>query len=245
MKNDLDLVIAALEAEKKSLQRMIKQSTSEHDHLVAYHHSEALLRLNHHLGILYSFRDPFYNQRQELERQEKFLMKKPKDIKDYLWKSIVKRHSKELEERKFELEEKKKNKIAFNDSQQIDDLLFALHDRKIDAFKIVLDLYDYGEVLFTREANILLIAVKLSEEYENSNEPCEDDADFILDNRIPNPLKGLGFEYHTHKRSYIYRYDLTNFKDAIDIKIFLSRLFFDVFGIRSVIQSMIVNYPET
>ena len=44
MKNDLDLVIAALEAEKKSLQRMIKQSTAEYDYLLAHYHSEALIQ---------------------------------------------------------------------------------------------------------------------------------------------------------------------------------------------------------
>ncbi|HVV54299.1 MAG TPA: hypothetical protein VHC47_03180 [Mucilaginibacter sp.] len=234
MKNDLDLVIDAFETEKKALQRMIKQSAWEHDHLIAYHHSEALLRLNRHLHILYSFRDPFHNERQELNRQGKFLRNKPKDIKHRLWKFVVETHSKEIEERKLELEAKQK-KNSFNDTQEIDDLLFAIAEGSIKTFKIIVPLYDDAELQFTREGALLLICINLYEPYEE---------DFILDNRIPDPLKGLGFEFNADKRSYVYQCNLTNFKDATDIKILLSRLFFDVFNGYDVRQSATLKYHE-
>ncbi len=42
VKPQLDLLIAHLEAERKSLKRMIKEAASEGDNLIVYYHSEAL-----------------------------------------------------------------------------------------------------------------------------------------------------------------------------------------------------------
>ena len=58
IKPDLDLLIGALEKEQRSLKKMIGQAAAEHDHLIVYYHSEALLDLNRQLGVLYSFKEP-------------------------------------------------------------------------------------------------------------------------------------------------------------------------------------------
>jgi hypothetical protein len=233
MKNDLNLVISALEAEKRTLQKMIKQSAAEHDNLIVYYHSETLLELNHHLGVLYSFRDPLHDQQENLKRQERFLKKKPKGMTNRRWEFFAERRSRELDKQKAELEEKRKEGVSFNDTQEIDDLIFATVEGKIDGFKMIVPLYDDAEVLFEREKDILVILIKPYEPH---------DADFVLNNRIPKPIAGLGFKYDMEKRAFVYQYNLANFKDAGYIKILLSRLLFDVFRVYDVKQSITLKY---
>ena len=75
VKPKLDLIIAHLEAERKSLKRMIKEANAEHDNLIVYYHSEALLELNRQLDVLYNFRDPHYNRKEQLKQQIGFWRK--------------------------------------------------------------------------------------------------------------------------------------------------------------------------
>jgi hypothetical protein len=42
-KSDLDLLISALEKEQRLLKKMIRKAQTEHDNLIVYYHSEALL----------------------------------------------------------------------------------------------------------------------------------------------------------------------------------------------------------
>jgi hypothetical protein len=233
MKQDLDLIISALEAEKRSLQKMMKNSISEYDYLIAYYHSEALIQLNNRLSILHSFKDPFYNQREELKRQKKYLRQKPEYIKDKrLWDSIKTRHLKEIEKRVSELESQESIIIPFHDNQEIDDMLFALIEGKMSGFQIAINLYEEIIIAFTVNNNFLLITINMY---------SPDDPDFVYDNRLPNPLQGLGFEFDENSNAFVYRYNLTSFKEALDIKILLARLFYDVFHIRE--QITIKYFP--
>ncbi|HTI61480.1 hypothetical protein [Mucilaginibacter sp.] len=226
MKSDLDLVIAALEAEKRSIQKMMKQSMSDYDYLIAYHHSEALIKLESRLNKLYTFKDPLHNRRQELKRQERSLKKPPEYFRKnkMLWKFFTDRQAAELKKNRLDLELESEKKVVFNDSQQIDDLIFDIVARKIDKFQIVFSIYDDDDVQITFEIDVDFLSICVN--MFNPQEP-----DFVFDGRVSNPLKGLGFKYDADKQVFVYKYNLQNFRDATEIKILLSRLFFDVFGI--------------
>ncbi|MFB9844653.1 hypothetical protein [Mucilaginibacter ginsenosidivorans] len=240
MKSDLDLVIAALEAEKRSIQKMMKQSMIDYDYLIVYHHSEALMKLESRLNKLYTFKDPLHNRRQELKRQERSLKKPPEYFRENktLWKFFTDRQIEELKKNKLDLESQSQKKVIFNDSQQIDDLIFDIVARKIDKFQIVFGIYDDDDVqiIFKTDNDFLLICINMFDPEE---------PDFVFDGRISDPLKGLGFKFDADRESFVYKYNLQNFKDATEIKILLSRLFFDVFGISGVGQLISVIYPLT
>ena len=236
MKSDLDLVIKVLEAEKKSIEKQIKKCLSENDYLISYYHSEALNQLNSRLTVLYQFKDPLYNERQNLKRLESFYKKKPDFVSDSkMWNRIKENKKEKIKKQKSEFEEKVKNiNTFFNDSQEIDDALFNLYEGKYKGFKLLLDQLDEFELVFTINSNRLRISTK---PYWDMNEP-----DFILDNRIPNPIEGLGFKFDPISYKAVYEYDMNNFKDAWPIKLLLSRLFFDVYQFYDINQSAKLVY---
>lgn len=208
MKSDLDQLIEILEAEKKSLKRQIKDCISEFDYLLAYYHSEALSELSTRLNNLYLFKDPLYNEKLhwkaiKLRTEKRYFS----EIKDKKLRSRMQERWKEriVEEEKKLREQEKKTSHFFADGQEIDDALFKLYNKECNAFQIIFG-GDYAEkiLLFSLEGNILFIELTFLE--------IHGDPDFVLDNRIPDPISGAGFNFDSERKAWIYKYDMTNLK---------------------------------
>jgi hypothetical protein len=224
MQTDLDLLIAALEAEQKTLKRQIKEYAAEADYLLAHYHSQALMELNSRLRNLYLFKDPLYAERKHWEDAVSRLKKmQPQYVKDKnMWKRRKARMSQRFANELAQIKEKEKYiNHFFIDGQEIDDALFDLYKEKCNAFKLI-NADDQIGLIFSIKENWLIIELELKTEYDF--EP-----DFSVNSKVYNIFKGTGLNYSSKNNNWFYRYDMTDFKDAWPIKVFLSHLIFDVF----------------
>ncbi|BAU53304.1 hypothetical protein [Mucilaginibacter gotjawali] len=226
MKSDLDSLIELLEAEKQFLKTCIKDNTQEWEYLHAHYHSKALFKLNGELRILKKLKDPFYDEKLELERSIEIFKKRDK-MELYLpadsyYEKLIKEYIDKLEK----LNERKSE--PFYDDQKIDDALFNLLEKTNVGFVLYLGAKDNLSFTFELSAdNILEISLSVKNVL-NVDYFFGDDAD---DDEIGplNKFKGLGFSLNHTGNKLIYKYDMSGFKEASAIKILLSRAIYDIF----------------
>jgi hypothetical protein len=224
--NKLNLIITHLEAERKSLKRMIKEASSEGDNLIVYYHQEALAKLESHLDVFYSFRDPDYHKKNSLKRYILYLKKYKeskigKNFRDYLKQSTQNRINKTMTELQNLIDNPTTK--SYSQTSHLDHALLELFEKKIKSFKLVIN-EEVGFVLvFKMKKKILFIEFDIKIEFYEQ--------DFILNERIPNPLKGFSFELNQERKKYIRTLNFDSTNEIPQIKIWLSHFLIDFCGI--------------
>jgi hypothetical protein len=220
-KSDLDLLISALEKEQHSLKKMIRQAAAEHDNLIVYYHSEALLDLNRHLRVLYSFKDSYFEQKEDLKRQIKawrsgyYMEKLTPELRD--------RMQKRNEEKAMELEKQLQQLIDIPQSQSlpqthfIDEALAALYEKRCRTFQLLMGEEDdlHLRITFRIRKKTLTVTLK--------GINYEDEADFIVEGRIPQPLKAAGFIYNEEQNTYTRTFNFADARDTPEVKKWLAK----------------------
>ncbi|MDB4921175.1 hypothetical protein [Mucilaginibacter sp.] len=166
-------------------------------------------------------KDPFYDEKVQLERMIKIRERFNKDeaINAY-YKEIIDKDKIKLQKLTDQRSE------PFYDDQKIDDALFGLWAGIYRGFILYLNKKDNLSFTFESTDDELLdisISAKsaLNVEYFFGDDDEED--------RPLNKFKGLGFALNNAGNKLIYKYDMGNFKDAIAVKILLSRIIYDIF----------------
>jgi hypothetical protein len=221
MKSDLDELIELCEVERQLLEDCIKDNVEELDYLNAHSNSRALFKVNQKLSVLNKMKDPFYDEKVQLERMIKIHERFNNDetINAY-YKEIIDKDKSKLQK----LMDQKSE--PFYDDQKIDDALFGLWAGIYRGFILYLNKKDNLSITFeSTDDELLDISIKVKSAL---NVECffadDDEEDGPL-----NKFKGLGFELNNAGNKLIYKYDMKNFKDAITIKVLLSRVIYDVF----------------
>jgi len=220
-KPDLDVLISALEKERRSLKKMIREAAAEHDHLIFYYHSEALGNLNRRLDVLYGFKDPLYREKEDLKRHIGF------------WRNgdFIKKMSPEVRQRMRERNEEKaqaleKQLLQLMDAPQlqpsggtrfIDEALLALYEKRCRSFRLILGEEDdsYIALVFKTRKNTLVIQLK--------GMLFGEEPDFVFEGRIPKPLLAAGFIYDSQRKTYTRAFDFAGRETIPEIKIWLTK----------------------
>ena len=217
----LDLLIAHLENERKLLKRMIKEASAEHDNLIVYYHSEALLELNLRLNVFYNFRDPYFNKKEELKRKinfsrkNEFIDKFSPRVREFM-KQLYEDEAKELEKDLQKLKDLPTVPLP-PEGKKFEKALFDLYDEQYRAFEIVLgeDSYYTFRLVFQIKKKILTV--------ELTGNFYDEEPDFVLENRIPQPIKAAGFEYNEQRKKYTRSFDIAGFKNVGEIKMWFAK----------------------
>ena len=221
VKTDLELLIRHLEAESRQLKRMIKEAAAEHDNLIAYYHSEALLELNRRLNILYNFRDPYYDQKNELIRQIEYIKKMSFSefsdrIRGFMKEKYAGRVT-EFENKLLKLNEEPAK--TYFDTKIIDNALTALYNKQHKWLKLFVNYEEKFGLRFSIKKNELIITLLGSFDYE---EP-----DFVMDSRVPRKLEGLGFQLDNKQNKYVKTFTFRTIDDIPAIKQWITRFVID------------------
>ena len=225
MKSDLDELIELCETESQLLECSIKDNIEEEEYLNAHATSRALLKLSDQLRVLYKLRDPFYDEKMELERAiamyENFNKKgNSSHLDSYYGKIII-----EQKDRLQKLIDQKDRPLY--DDQKIDNALFELLDGVHNGFILYLDVKNnLGFTFELSEINMLDISIG-AEKALNIEYFFDGDGD--KRESLLNKFKGLGFTLNYAGNKLVHKYDMKNFKDALSIKILLSRIIYDIF----------------
>lgn len=224
MKSDLNELIELYEAEKESIENCIKSNLEEGEYLNAHFHSQALFKVDHHLRMLYKMKDPFYDEKNETERMlsmyERFDNRGIASNLDSYYKKMTDEYKAKLQE----LNEESKKPLF--DDQKIDDALFGLWAGIYRGFVLYLNRKDNLSITFeSTDDELLDISISVKSALNVDYFFGDDDEE---DNPL-NKFKGLGFKLNNAGNKLIYKYDMRNFRDAIAIKVLLSRVIYDVF----------------
>jgi hypothetical protein len=220
-KSDLDTVINALEKEKRELKKMIRQAKSEYDNLIVYYHSEALLDIDQRLRVLYSFKDPYFEQKEDLKRQIKAW--RSGYYMEEMTPQLRERMQKRNEEKAVELEKQLEQLIDLPELQShartqfIDEALGALYEKRCRSFQLVMGEEDdlHLRITFRVRKNILTVTLK--------GINYEDEPDFIFEGRTPQPLKAAGFMYNEEQNKYTRTFDITDAGIIPEVKKWLGK----------------------
>ena len=225
IKPDLDLIIQRLEAEAKTLKRMIKYAAAEHDNLIVYYHSEALLELNRKLAVFYGFRDPDFEKKEDLKRQINFLKKHDnfKKSSPQMREWVKKRFAQKAEVLEKDLQQLIGLPPAAPKSGTLffDDAMLALYQKRCRKFQLLLGDKDDDGLMLTFQIKKKILTIELSTEL------CGEDPDFVFENRVPQPLKAAGFTYGPERRKYIRTFDITGFNNTHEVKKWLAKFIID------------------
>lgn len=141
MATDLALLIDYYEAEKKSIEEMIKDNLVYENYFDAYQNKIALNLIYQELEVLYRLRDPNYVQKKDL----RFNL----TTRQRLVESIEQNHSYESSYlqnlvKEYRADEQQLNQLENTipfliDDQQLDDAIFDLIEGKIRSFKLYID----------------------------------------------------------------------------------------------------------
>jgi hypothetical protein len=215
---------------------MIREASAEKDNLIVYYHSEALLQLESRLHVLYVFRDPLYQRKEELRWRIDTMKKLPLSKYSKTLRPFAKKYNdKRIAETQDDLQKlTHRPPVTHSETQIIDDALFALYEKRYKCFKLLVN-YEKGFGLHFKLRRNLLIITLFGRMWDN--EP-----DFIFDNRTSNVLKGIGFQFDVKRNKYFYSVDISGFKDAKAIKQLLSRFFIDYCRIYGSAQNIHLVY---
>ncbi|MDR3697593.1 hypothetical protein [Mucilaginibacter sp.] len=220
-KSDLHVLISTLEKEKRELKKMTRQAQSEHDNLIVYYHSEALLDLNSRLRVLYSFKDPYFEQKEDLKRQIKawrsgyYMEEMRAELREWM--------QKRNEEKAVELGKQLQRLIdrpqlqSYPRTQFIDEALTALYEKRCRSFQLVMGEEDdlHIRLTFRIQKKILTVTLK------GINN--DDDSDFIFEGRTPQPLKAAGFVHNEEQNKYTRTFNFADAGDIPDVKKWLAK----------------------
>jgi hypothetical protein len=218
---------------------MIREASAEKDNLIVYYHSEALLQLESRLHVLYIFKDPLYQRREELRRRIDTMEKWPLSKYSKTLRPFAKKRNKQrVTELQDELQKLMLQPPAtINETQIIDEALFALYEKRYEWFKLLVNYEENFGLHFKLNNNLLVITL--------IGPIWNEEPDFVFDNRTSNILKGLGFRLDIENNRHFHIVDITRFKDANPIKQWLSRFFIDYCRIYGSAQNIHLAYKES
>lgn len=220
MDNDLDILIDFYNEEKSNLERLIKECIEEKDYEFAYFHSNALFIVNQKLGVLNSFKDPFYHEKKLLEIQRKNYEKKISEVPDDIMREYNDKKINEIKSKEQEIN--KRVILPSIPGQEIDDAIFDVVEGIIESFKIYINrdynIYLKFQLVAPNKLRIALTPEDLLYEYYNLDEDDE------------KSLRAIGFVYNEEEKCYGYIYKFERFRNTIFLKTLLSRIFFDTFS---------------
>jgi len=215
MKSDLEETIESYEIEKVELEKQIAEYVKEADFLYAHYHQRALRKINQTLNTLKNLQNPLHRrideQQMYIDNCKRMLVDPRYSGNEYLNRRLTEHENKVLELQSVPI------KPSY-DSQEIDDAIFSLVNGEISGFKFYFKSAPEVYAGFTKSDDIIYIQIYYnldgSHEYQY----------FLSD---VNKFKALGFM--SIDGNWVYTYDLTSFKDALEIKIVLARLVYDIF----------------
>ncbi|HKG05559.1 MAG TPA: hypothetical protein VKB19_03840 [Pedobacter sp.] len=215
MKSDLEEAIESYEIEKEALEKQIAEYVKEADYKYAHYHQRALRKINRTLDTLKNFQNPLYSSISEQQMYVDYFKRMMAGTKywsdEYLTRHISERENKILELQGVPV------KPSY-DSQEVDDAIFGLVNDEISGFKFYFKSAPEVYVGFTKIEDTIHIQLG----YDNDG---TDNHQYILSD--VNKFKALGFMLVNEH--WVYNYSLSSFKDALEIKIVLARLVYEVF----------------
>jgi hypothetical protein len=215
MKSDLEETIESYEIEKLELEKQIAEYVKEADYLYAHYHQRALRKINQTLDTLKNLQNPLHRrideQRMYIDNCKRMLVDPRYSGNEYLNRRLTEHENKVLELQSVPI------KPSY-DSQEIDDAIFSLVNGEISGFKFYFKSAPEVYADFTKTDDILHI--QICSQTDGTN-----DYQYLLSDI--NKFKALGFILMDG--NWVYTYDLTSFKDALEIKIVLARLVYDIF----------------
>lgn len=223
MKSDLDQIIEYFESEKQLLELSIKENLAEYDYLYAHYQQEGLWRLNSHLNTLKQFRDPLFNKKRDIESSIEWMSRFENTDSGRFYK-------RNIAERKLALEKLSRDRVIeyFNDSQVIDEALFDLYERRIRKFRLCLNEEDNFNIDFEITGELLRITHQ--PDFESSNYDYAIHFGDDDDDAYRHPLEKLAFEWSADNKVLVYHYDIKEFREALPVKILLSRIIYEKFN---------------
>lgn len=136
-------------------------------------------------------------------------------------------YKRSIAEKKLELEKLSRDRVVeyFNDSQVIDQALFDLYERRIGKFRLCLSEEDNFNIDFEMTGELLCITHQ--PDFQTRNYEYWVYIDDEDDTKYHHPLESLGFEWDTDRMVLIYYYDMKEFREALPVKILLSRVVYE------------------
>jgi hypothetical protein len=223
MQSDIDELIELLEEEKLFVVQCIEDNIKEFEYLHAHIHTKALSKLDTQLQVLKQLKDPFYNKKDDLEKQLKLYKIWKGDIDSgidlYYEKMIA-----EITEQLKKIAES--GNVPLYDDQKLDDALFDIRAGHHDGFILYLNSKDnLGFTFELTQPDVLSISIDIKSVLNVEYFWGDDDEE----QNILNKFTSLEFTLNQTGNKLIYRYDMGCFKDALAIKILLSRIIYDIF----------------
>ncbi len=201
--------------EKVELEKQIAEYVKEADYLYAHYHQRALRKVNRTLDTLKRLENPLYSRIREHQMYIDNCRKMLADP-EYVGGDYLKHRIKHYEDKILEL--KSIPVTPSYDSQEIDDAIFSLVNGEISGFKFYFKSTPDVYADFTKSDD--MIHIQICSQTDGTN-----DYQYLLSDI--NKFKALGFILMDG--NWVYTYDLTSFKDALEIKIVLARLIYEVF----------------
>jgi hypothetical protein len=215
----LEELIQILEKQKRLLKKTIKQHLDDGEYRVAHKYSKGLGEITSRLRILYLFQDPYKDRRAILEREKKLLTdnldkyKGNEFMTDHLLDMLNRLHNEFGDTASMQLEQ-------FQETQHIDDALFDIASGVINSFQLVFKDENFNMKFERQPGNILGWSIGPLKELRKAR---------LQSKRNRRALENLGFVVDPDKDGYVYKYDLTTFKDALPFKQLLARIIYDAF----------------
>jgi len=216
MKSDLEELIEAYETEKAELEKQISEYVSEGDYLYAHQHQKGLGKVSNRLAVLKELQNPLSRSISEEEFRIDNIKKMANNPRFMDAGALLESLVRESENKILNLQ-REAVKPAY-DSQEIDDALFGMVDGTVKGFKLYFKTSPDVFVSFGLADH----AIEIKLQYNDKEE-----AEYYDIFRSVNQFKSLGFQLKDDH--LVYYYALNKFKDALEIKIMLARLIYDLF----------------
>jgi len=230
VKSELDHLIEYYELERDNLQSELDKSLGEKDFLMADAQQSALWQVERQLRILYTLKDPLYDEKDHLRRLKDSMGKMRSSYPEIVTQVFFTDKIKEIEQK---IERLAQTKIHSKlDGQELDDLLFDLAENKISGFKLNIHRKTNLYLEFTRDS---------MDQLTISFTPLDLAGDtYIFDNSEP-ALRKLGFSLNEDRGRFEYTYDLTSFRNSIFLKTLIAIIIYDMLGQENVDKETIVE----
>nr|WP_068890537.1 hypothetical protein [Pedobacter panaciterrae] len=222
MKSDLEELIEAYEIEKAELEKQISEYVEEEEYIYAHYHNKALRKINKTLDVLKNMQHPFHRLISEEKSKTRNMTKmlaseKYKKYFDLLGGDFFTKQLQEGENKILEWQRAATSQTY--DSQEIDDALFDLVKGVLSGFKLYFKSRPDIFARFTLKDRIIEITLLYDKD------PDHDHYEWVF--RGGKEIKALGFSLKDEQ--WVYQYHFDEFKDALEIKVILARLIYDIF----------------
>lgn len=226
VKPDLNLLIKHLEAERRSLNRMIKRAETDGDHLIVYHHKQALGQLDSHLDTLRCIKDPLHFRKLDLMWRIDYLKQLnlkggSKDFKIYLNKKNLNAIG-ELKEQLKDLNARELPE-SYKETDHIGEALIALYEKRNRYFKLDLWNDENSTLVFRIKRKLLHVSFNL----ENMITEWDEEPEMWLADRKPDIFRAVGFQFDAKGKKYICTHTMAGSEDIRAVKMWLSHFLLD------------------